>query len=81
MPRKNYFYKYDLHDGAEDNDSWREENTATLIWIELNELSALPAVGEHFVVDFQHNCTYWHPIIQLTLRNLFHLLTYNKLFI
>jgi len=25
MPRKNYFYKYDLHDGAEDNDSWRAE--------------------------------------------------------
>ena len=47
MPRKNYFYKYDLHDGAEDNDSWREENIATLIWIELNELSALPVVA-HF---------------------------------
>ena len=38
-------------------------------------------MGQHFVVDLQHNCTYWHPIIQLTLRNLFHLLTSNKLFI
>ena len=25
VPRKNYYYKYDLHDEAEDNDSWREE--------------------------------------------------------
>ena len=27
VPRKNYYYKYDLHDGAEDNDSWREDKT------------------------------------------------------
>jgi len=26
VPRKNYYYKYDLHDGAEDNDSWRDES-------------------------------------------------------
>ena len=32
IPRKNYYYKYDLHDGAEDNDSWREVKTKYLMY-------------------------------------------------
>ena len=55
MPRKNYFYKYDLHDGAEDNDSWREENTATLMWNELCKRVERPARGGRTLCHIQQD--------------------------